>query len=57
MTNLLAGKVAFVTGGAKRVGQAIALRLAHEGMDIALMFHTSATEAQQTAHQIQQMGR
>lgn len=57
MTNLLAGKIALVTGGAKRVGQAIALRLAHEGMDIALTFHTSAAEARKTAQQIQQMGR
>ena len=57
MTNPLAGKVALVTGGAKRVGQAIALRLADEGMDIALTFNTSAAEARQTAQQIQQIGR
>lgn len=57
MTNLLTDKVALVTGGAKRVGQAIALRLAREGMDIALTFHTSDDEAQQTVQQIRQWGR
>lgn len=53
----LGGQVALVTGGAKRVGRAVALRLAQEGMDIAFTFNTSASEADATARQIQQMGR
>jgi len=53
----LLGRVALVTGGAKRVGRAISLRLAEQGMDIALTYHTSASEAQHTVQQIQKMGR
>ena len=53
----LAGRVALVTGGAKRVGRAISLRLAAEGMDIALTFNTSACDAMHTVRQIQNMGR
>lgn len=57
MRNPLAGKVALITGGAKRVGRAIALRLAQEGMDIAFTFNTSHEEAETTKQQIQQLGR
>lgn len=57
MTHSLVDKVALITGGAKRVGRAIALCLAREGMDIAITFHTSAGEAEQTVQRIQQMGR
>jgi pteridine reductase len=37
--------VALVTGGAKRVGRAIVTRLAHEGYDVAFIYHTSITNA------------
>jgi pteridine reductase len=57
MHHPLAGKVALVTGGAKRVGRAIALRLAEEGMDVAITFNTSAAEAEQTVRDIRQTGR
>lgn len=53
----LLGKVALVTGGAKRVGKAIALTLAQQGADIALTYLHSAAEAQQTATEIQALGR
>jgi len=55
--NTLAGKVALITGGAKRVGQAIALHLAKHGMDIAITYKTNEASANQTAQQIQAMGR
>lgn len=39
-------KVALITGGAKRVGAAIARELHRHGANIMLHYHTSATEAQ-----------
>ena len=55
--NSLLGKVALITGGAKRVGRAIALRLAQEGMDIAFTFNTSREAAETTKKQIEDLGR
>ncbi|MGB9291033.1 MAG: short-chain dehydrogenase, partial [Terracidiphilus sp.] len=34
----LTGKVAFVTGGARRIGRAIAFALAHSGADVAITY-------------------
>jgi pteridine reductase len=45
----LRGKSALVTGGARRVGRAIALRLAQEGMHVAFTFHSSAADAARTS--------
>lgn len=50
-------KNALITGGAKRIGQAIALALAKEGWDIALHFHKSEKQAKETAARIEQLGR
>ena len=41
MTPALAGQVALVTGGAKRVGEAIALELAAGGADVLIHYHSS----------------
>jgi len=46
---LLEGRVAVVTGGAKRIGRGIALRLACEGARVAVHYGTSETEAITTA--------
>ncbi len=53
----LRGKVALITGAARRVGRAIALRLARQGMDIAITSRTSAAEANSLVREIQAMGR
>jgi 3-oxoacyl-[acyl-carrier protein] reductase/pteridine reductase len=45
----ITGKVVVVTGAAKRIGRAIALRLAREGARVAIHYSTSETEARQTA--------
>jgi 3-oxoacyl-[acyl-carrier protein] reductase/pteridine reductase len=55
--NPLAGQVALVTGGAKRIGRSIALRLAEDGADIALNFRSSHQEATATAGEIESRGR
>jgi NAD(P)-dependent dehydrogenase (short-subunit alcohol dehydrogenase family) len=45
----LEGRVVVVTGGAKRIGRAIALRLAKEGAQVAIHYHGSEAEARATA--------
>lgn len=50
-------KLALVTAGGRRLGRAIALRLAELGYDIALHYNTSADEASVTARQIEARGR
>ena len=45
----LAGKIVLVTGGARRIGRGIALRLAREGARVAIHYHTSEEEARRTA--------
>ena len=49
--------IAFVTGGAKRLGRAIALRLAANGWDVAIHYHHSRAEAEATAGEIKALGR
>jgi 3-oxoacyl-[acyl-carrier protein] reductase/pteridine reductase len=44
----LAGKCVLVTGGARRLGRAIALAAAQSGADVAITFLSSAREAQRT---------
>jgi NAD(P)-dependent dehydrogenase (short-subunit alcohol dehydrogenase family) len=53
----LRGKVALVTGGAVRVGKAIALALADAGADIAFSYNSSADAAMATAGEIKTKGR
>ena len=45
----LDGRVILVTGGAKRIGRGIALRLAHEGARVAIHYSGSEKEAIETA--------
>ena len=45
-----------MTGGAKRIGRAIALELAKAGAEVAITFRGSDAEAQQTVHALQAAG-
>ena len=56
-TEPLAGKTALVTGGAQRIGRAIALTLAEAGADVAISYRTSHAEAARTAAEIAAHGR
>jgi len=53
----LEGKVALVTGAAKRIGRSLALRLASEGADVIVNYHGSQAEAEEVVAQIVAMGR
>ncbi|MDD5371787.1 MAG: SDR family oxidoreductase, partial [Anaerolineaceae bacterium] len=48
--------LALVTGGARRVGRAVALELARQGYAIALHYHQSIQQAEQTAEEIRGLG-
>jgi NAD(P)-dependent dehydrogenase (short-subunit alcohol dehydrogenase family) len=52
----LRGKSALVTGGARRIGRAIALSLAQGGADVAITYRTSSAEAARTAREIESLG-
>ena len=52
----LAGKVAMVTGGAVRVGRALALGLAEAGADLIVHYNRSEAAAVETVAEIQRRG-
>lgn len=53
----LYGKVALVTGGARRLGRVLSLALARAGADVVVNYLRSAEEAEETAAEIVGMGR
>lgn len=53
----LNGKIALVTGSAKRLGRAVALRLAQEGADLVIHHRSSKPEAQSAVAEIEELGR
>ena len=57
MDSSLQGQVALVTGAAKRMGRAVALRLAREGADVVVHYNRSRTEANEAVAEIEALGR
>ena len=53
----LHGQTALITGGSRGIGRAAALLLARAGADVAITYHTRATEAEATAREIRSFGR
>jgi NAD(P)-dependent dehydrogenase (short-subunit alcohol dehydrogenase family) len=49
-------RVALITGG-RRIGAVVATELARGGVDVALVYHSSKTEAEETARSIEALGR
>ena len=50
------GKTALVTGGAQRIGRAIALRLAEAGINVVIHYNTSEREAEEVAAEARSCG-
>lgn len=57
MPHALEGRVALVTGGAKRIGRSIVEKLAAEGADIIINYASSQVEAESLASDVRKLGR
>jgi glucose 1-dehydrogenase len=53
----LAGKVAIVTGSSSGIGQGIAVRLANDGADVVVNYHSDQAGGEATKAQIEALGR
>ena len=53
----LTGKVVLVTGSSQGIGQAIAIRLAQEGADVVVNYHSHPEEAEAVKAKIESLGR
>ena len=57
MSSVFANKVALITGGARGIGRATALKLAGAGCDIAIVYYNSSDEATALVNEITRSGR
>jgi len=57
MAEPLAGKVALITGAARGIGRAVALKLAQAGCDVVANYYNSGDEAQALCGEIRGLGR
>jgi enoyl-[acyl-carrier protein] reductase III len=57
MSQVFAHKVALITGGARGIGRATALKLAKAGCDLAIIYYNSSDEAAALVQEIEGMGR
>jgi 3-oxoacyl-[acyl-carrier protein] reductase len=53
----LENKVAFITGGSRGMGAAIALKLAEDGADVAITYTSAAAKAEETVRAVEKLGR
>jgi glucose 1-dehydrogenase len=56
-TGRLLGRKALVTGSSKGIGHAIAIRLAQEGADVAVNYHSDPAGAEEALAEIEALGR
>jgi enoyl-[acyl-carrier protein] reductase III len=57
MSNPLAGKVALVTGAARGIGRAVALKLGGAGCDVIANYYSSHAEAESLCKELRALGR
>ncbi|MGW3156500.1 SDR family NAD(P)-dependent oxidoreductase [Streptomyces sp. NPDC001089] len=57
MTAMLDGRVAIVTGGSRGIGEAVALRLAEDGADVAVTYRDGSDRAAGVVGRIRALGR
>ncbi|QDP71677.1 enoyl-[acyl-carrier-protein] reductase FabL [Legionella israelensis] len=57
MTSIFTDKVVLITGGARGIGKATALKLAKAGCHVAIVYFNSSDEAETVVKTIQDMGR
>ena len=55
--NKLKGKVALITGGDSGIGRAVAVAMAREGADVAIVYLEEHTDAKETARLVEAEGR